>query len=83
MALRTRIWSRSSRRVIQTQNQAAISTKAKAKKTRFLSASPPQVAGVYAGFGMWAEGCAKIPRPDEEEEEEDANSGEEAEKAKV
>lgn len=35
----------SSRSVTQTQNQLNVSTKAKAKKTRFLRASPPQVEG--------------------------------------
>lgn len=44
-ALRSRISRRSSRRVTQAQSQPTISAKMKAKKTRFLSSSPPQPEG--------------------------------------
>lgn len=49
---------RSSRSVTQIQNQLAVSTKAKAKKTRFLRASPPHEEGRYEGLlrAAWAEG---------------------------
>lgn len=46
----------SSRSVTHAQSQLTISTKAKAKKTRFLSRSPPQVEGAYEGLRLWAVG---------------------------
>lgn len=52
---------RSSRRVTQTHSQLTISTKMKAKKTRFLSPSPPQPEGAYEAFrACWAAKAGEV-----------------------
>lgn len=69
----------SSANVTQTQSQLMVSTNMKVKKTRFLSASPPQTDGAYAGLcaARWTDGCWK-----REEEEDEAEWEEEAEERK-
>lgn len=51
LLLLARLVCLSSRRVTQIQNQLMTSTNAKAKKTLFLSPSPPQVLAAYPGGG--------------------------------